>query len=314
MNSNLHNIILDNTGASNISKIELIQTLWSGYGQLNRVYLEQAHSDQTSVVIKLIQFPTNKDHPRGWNSNLSHLRKVKSYQVEMNFYNIYNQGIKHAYIPKFIASGVIDSRQYLILEDLLTKDFAPKIKISWREVQLCLKWLANFHAKYLIIEPKHLWPVGSYWHLATRPDELAALDDLALKKSAPLIDEMLNRAKYKTFVHGDAKLANFLFTNDEVAAVDFQYVGGGVGIKDVAYFLSSIYHEDELHNYESQCLDYYFNELTTITQNQELVIEWRALYPYAWADFYRFLKGWSPEHWKIHSYSELMKERVLQCL
>ena len=43
-------------------------------------------------------------------------------------------------------------------------------------------------------------------------------------------------------MHGDAKLANFLFTSDhsQVAGVDFQYVGGGCGMKDVAYLLSCL--------------------------------------------------------------------------
>ena len=40
--------------------------------------------------------------------------------------------------------------------------------------------------------------------------------------------------------------------------------------------------------------------------------EWRKLYPYVWCDFYRFLKGWSPGHYKLNSYSEQMKNKVLE--
>ena len=39
--------------------------------------------------------------------------------------------------------------------------------------------------------------------------------------------------------------------------------------------------------------------------------EWRRLFPFAWADFHRFLKGWSPGHWKINAYSERMVGRVV---
>ena len=39
--------------------------------------------------------------------------------------------------------------------------------------------------------------------------------------------------------------------------------------------------------------------------------DWRALYPVAWADFHRFVKGWSPGHWKINGYSERLTREVI---
>ena len=42
--------------------------------------------------------------------------------------------------------------------------------------------------------------------------------------------------------------------------------------------------------------------------------DWRALYPVAWTDFYRFLQGWSPGHWKLHRYSERLAREVLDAL
>jgi len=42
--------------------------------------------------------------------------------------------------------------------------------------------------------------------------------------------------------------------------------------------------------------------------------EWRKLYPYAWADFSRFLIGWSPKHHKLNQYSKKMVENVLNNL
>lgn len=83
-----------------------------------------------------------------------------------------------------------------------------------------------------------LWKQGTYWHLSTRPEELAKMLDSPLKQHASHIDEKLDECSFKTIVHGDAKLANFCFTKSgtKSAAVDFQYVGGGCGMKDVAYF------------------------------------------------------------------------------
>lgn len=298
-------LLLSLTNSTKILDTELIQELWSGYGSLNRIT-----TDKISIIQKLINVDKGQEHPRGWDTDLSHQRKAKSYQIEMNFYKNYNHVIPHAYSPKYMGSGELKNNQYLILEDLKTKGFMPKSSISEDEIKLCLKWLANFHRHYLNQSPDGLWKIGTYWHLGTRPDEFAAIDDVELKNAASAIDKKLNQAKHQTLVHGDAKLANFLFSKSEAAAVDFQYVGGGVGIKDLAYFLSSIYLEEDLEKYEDKWLDYYFKELS----NSEVESEWRELYPYAWCDFYRFLKGWSPGHYKLNSYSEKMKNKVLKCL
>lgn len=306
MNKQLENIILSKTKASQLLETQLIQELWSGYGTLNRVIL-----DNNSIILKLINLSDNQEHPRGWSSGHSHKRKEKSYEVEMHWYQAYTHENKKSQTPKYMASGEVEGSQYLILEDLEPLGFTPKQSISWDQVKWCLSWLASFHKTYLNVEPKGLWSVGTYWHLETRPEELEVLEDLELKKAASSIDNKLNRAKYKTIVHGDAKLANFLFSEEAASAVDFQYVGGGVGIKDVVYFLSSIYQEDELYKNEKRCLDFYFKELDL---GNEVEKEWRELYPYAWCDFYRFLKGWSPGHWKINSYSEQIKEKVLKWL
>ena len=317
MNKEIEEIILKVNDSKYIIDTQLIQELWSGYGSLNRVKL-----DNCTVILKLIKFPDDVVHPRGWNSNLSHQRKVNSYNFEKNWYKKYNLQIEQSYTPRLIASGEIEQLQYLILEDLQDLSFYPQVEISNTQVKLTLKWLAYFHAKYLNSPTKGLWTIGTYWNLETRPDEFNEIKDQALKEAAPLIDLKLNTAKYKTLVHGDAKLANFLYNdNNQCAAVDFQYVGGGVGIKDVAYFFSSIYQEDELAKKDKVLLDYYFLELRNAlskfgheNQLDEIEKEWRELYNYAWSDFYRFLVGWSPSHQKINSYSKEITKKVLKCI
>lgn len=145
---------------------------------------------------------------------------------------------------------------------------------------------------------------------------------MKLKAAAPLIDQKLTDSRFQTLVHGDAKLANFCFASDgRVAAVDFQYVGAGCGVKDVAYFISSALAEDQCERQESELLDVYFKELTTALRSHgptvdvvALEADWRALYPVAWTDFFRFLQGWSPGHWKIHRYSKRLAREVLEQL
>lgn len=173
------------------------------------------------------------------------------------------------------------------------------------------------------VTPEGLWPQGTYWHLDTRPDELEALDDALLKDAAHKIDRKLKECQHQTLVHGDAKLANFCFSPDgnNVAAVDFQYVGGGCGMKDLAYFIGSCLTEEECEQLESRLLDTYFTSLKKAltvckpaVNSNEVEAEWRELYPYAWTDFHRFLKGWSPGHWKLTSYSEKVAQDVIQQL
>ena len=312
--------ILEATKASNFSVTQEIQDLWSGYGKILR--LETDSSLYPTVVVKHVRIPNKNNHPRGWNTCLSNKRKVRSYQVESAFYDQYAHLCNEAVIPKSLAHNNKNGEVLIVLEDLDSIGY-PKRKSSadWTEMQPCISWLADFHATYLEQKPTNLWKVGTYWHLDTRPDELKVLTDTRLKKAARAIDEKLRHANYQTFVHGDAKLANFCFSHNgkSVAAVDFQYVGGGCGMKDLAYFVGSCLFEDQCEKFEEEILEYYFKELKSALIRQDsnvdftlLETEWRELYHFAWADFHRFMKGWSPGHWKINSYSEKVTRKVIE--
>ena len=315
MEEYIRSIILQRTGASSVYQKEVIQELWSGYGKIIRVGLENAPIE--SVIVKHVQLPLNINHPRGWNTDRGHQRKVRSYQVEAAWYRTFSKD-SIARLPQCWAIEIQGDEVLMVLEDLDEAGYPlRKRSVSWEEIQACLAWLAQFHASYLGTDPKGLWEVGTYWHLDTRPQELAVLDDQRLKEAASGIDEKLNACTYKTFVHGDAKLANFCFAkNGQVAGVDFQYVGGGCGMKDVAYFIGSCLNERECERLEASILDAYFQCLQSELEekNDALESEWRALYRVAWADFHRFIKGWSPGHWKINSYSERITLEVINSL
>ena len=315
MNQHFKSIILKKTGASSLNEKEVIQSLWSGYGKILRVGLKNA--DMESVVVKHVQLPTSKNHPRGWNSDIGHQRKVKSYQVETEWYETYSKK-SGARLPQCLAVETHNEEVLMVLEDLDAAGYhLRKNSVEWEDIDACLKWLAQFHASYLGQKPDGLWEIGTYWHLKTRPQELAVLKNHQLRAAASLIDNKLNTCRFQTFVHGDAKLANFCFApNGQVAGVDFQYVGGGCGMKDVAYFIGSCLNEKASERMETQILDRYFEHLQNELEeeNEALEKEWRALYHVAWADFHRFLKGWSPGHWKLNSYSERITKAVIKSL
>ena len=316
------NYLLKLLDATSCTELSVIQSLWSGYGKISRYGLEGAALK--TVVVKFINLNQTDTHPRGWNTNLSHQRKVKSYEIETYWYKNYSALCSaQCRIPKFIGAFAEGKDQWIIMEDLNDQYPLRKYQLVMQEVKGCLRWLANFHATFLCKRPAGLWEVGTYWHLATRPDEWKEMKTSELKSKAQTIDMILNNCRYQTIVHGDAKLANFCFSEDgkEIAAVDFQYVGGGCGMKDVAYFLGSCLSSSELEEHEKELLDFYFKELWKGLHETEfhdtfkdLEEEWRRMYPIACTDFTRFLLGWMPTHQKINSYNHNKVMEVLSNL
>lgn len=304
------------TGAVSVSRQQVLQSLWSGYGEIVRYRL--AGCARPSVIVKHV----NVRSPGG---DLSHRRKMRSYQVEALWYRqwsgLCDEGCR---VAECLAAQTIGEETWLVLEDLDAAGFDRRCgRPGDREIAAGLSWLAHFHAAFLGRPADGLWPCGTYWHLETRPDEWRAMPVGALKQAAAAIDAQLKQCRYQTLVHGDAKLANFCFTPDglRVAAVDFQYVGGGCGIKDVAYFLDSCLAEDDCQRQEQRWLDHYFQVLdSALRQRQPVVdpvaveLEWRAMYPAAWTDFQRFLQGWSPAYRRLGPYSSRLAQMTLEGL
>lgn len=72
----------------NYQSVEVIQSLWGGYGELVRVTYSTC-----SVIIKHVKLPKLSEHPRGWNTDRSHQRKLHSYQVEVNWYTHFSREV-----------------------------------------------------------------------------------------------------------------------------------------------------------------------------------------------------------------------------
>jgi fructose-1,6-bisphosphatase/inositol monophosphatase family enzyme len=309
--------ILDLTQADEILRSEVIQPLWNDYGTLSRVYLRGGL--HPSVIVKHIRIPEDPGHPRGFATSNSRARKVRSYEVETHWYQHHNQGVPPgATTPRCLGSFAEEGELFLLLEDLATRGLSQVLfSVSLQEISVVLHWLARFHASFLGESSEGLWPSGTYWHLETRPDELANIEGTRLHAFASLLDARLRCGGFPTLVHGDAKLANFLFSEDHLrtGAVDFQYVGRGAAMKDVAYFIGSCLSGLECERHEEQLLEVYFTELRSRLPSgldaKALEAEWRSLYPVAWADFERFMLGWSPGHRKLTGYSDATTERAM---
>lgn len=286
---------------------EQVQSLWSGYGQIVRC---KNNKSGQRYIVKVIAPESASVHPRGWNTSTSHQRKIKSYQVEASFYKGYAGFTNiHCKTPELIESKISNDFTLLVMEDLDAAGFSVrKGEADWHSLSIAIRWLAYFHAKFMGNSAKELWQIGTYWYLNTRLDELSVMPECDYKTYAQVIDKKLNNAKFQTLVHGDAKFENLCFhqNGDDVAAVDFQYIGRGSGVKDLAYLVGSCLSEEKLIEYDALILIEYlthikqaFNEYNISVDVDALTKETIELYPVAWADFYRFLLGWNPQSWKI---------------
>ena len=366
------NRTLNDLGYPPVQNIEVIQTLWGGYGVLARLCLcdasrstpqatlqstPQATSRATpqatlratsqviatanhSIVLKYICPPRSdgREHPRGFGGAQSHRRKIRSYIVEANFYDRWADDLNRLGDVCRVAQPIAIDRDSpndpidqtrsgdgmrLFLEDLDASGFDGRpVHPTDSQIELVLDWLAAFHARTLTTsvddgsDDDSLWPIGTYWHLDTRPDEWSAL---ALNDPHRVHgrrwDAMLNGCQYRCLVHGDAKIANFCFDDrrGRVAAVDFQYVGFGCGIKDVMYFMTSCMDDRRCRECWSSTLNRYFDRLSHYVAQFQIAVdirslrsEWERLFPIAWADFNRFLRGWCPDHAKLTPFAQEM--------
>ncbi|GIU38318.1 phosphotransferase [Shewanella schlegeliana] len=333
-NSSVENVLVDFFESTNFKKNSKIQSLWSGYGEVARnSFTSKELVNKFGVsqfIVKHICPPKQVNHPRGWSTSVSHQRKIDSYQVETNFYKTFSERCdSYCRVPRFLGERrfIEDGRssQLILMADLDDQGFYCRAtSLTVEQTKLCLRWLAHFHAKFMHFSAGNtydeLWPIGCYWHLATRMEEWQSMPESRLKQQASAIDNLLNNCEYKTVVHGDAKVANFCFNHDftDVAAVDFQYVGSGSGVKDLVYLIGSCLSETECENNFTQLVNEYFIDLTHAlglyqpTIDPILVVkEWQNMVNFAWADFERFLVGWAPNHKKRNQFSQRITSKAL---
>lgn len=256
------------TGARRARIVERVQTLWRGYGEILRVALDGGVAP--TVIVKHVEPPTTRD-------SVSDARKRRSYDNEARFYReLAPRCDDSCRVAKLYG---LDGEWLFVLEDLDAAGFRDRHDDArGADLDACLHWLASFHARFFEVE----WSPGTYWHLGTRREELAAIRG-SLRDHAEAYDARLAGARYQTILHGDPKEANFCFGRDGVAAVDFQYAGRGCGMRDVAYLLHG-------RTNITRQLDTYFRYLA----RPDVEAEWRELYDVARLDFERFLAGWRP--------------------
>lgn len=127
MKQEYQDIVLRACGASSLRVGAKIQTLWSGYGEIVRLHLDGG--ERPSVIIKHVRFPAEAEHPGGWNTNRSHLRKVRSYQVETHWYQNYSTS-QDCRIPACLAACSHGDEMLMVLEDLDAAGYSQRRFVS----------------------------------------------------------------------------------------------------------------------------------------------------------------------------------------
>ncbi|KAJ3081589.1 hypothetical protein HDU99_005303 [Rhizoclosmatium hyalinum] len=331
-----------------------LATLWDGFGSItSRLYTIKdaaslisvaSPSTQIPTIVKRIQPPSPSK--RGVTAhrstpNESFARKMVSYKVERYVYEtLLSAETRLLFRTAQVYSFTSDS---IIMEDLSALFPLPMDECCDRaSVKGMLRWLALFHAWFwgrtrdmpkrnVWSGAKGVWERGCYWELETRGAEFSVLSD-DWKRIGREVHAMLERvpAQFLTLCHGDAKTENCLVRKEvegdsesnEVAMYDFQYVGVGVGMKDVVYLLCTSGFgmtrdiEEEMLQWYFKCLQDGF-EKRTATVDDGITPSWELYtreimmdhYELCMIDWLRFMLGWG-----LWGDSGYVKERVAEIL
>jgi Phosphotransferase enzyme family len=277
--------------------VRSIARLWSGMGNIYEV--NATGGSGHVMIVKYIE-------PRlGNKKDLGDQRKFDSYVVEAAFFETYASDFLQHHsicIPKPLKVEREGTKTIICmsrLENATIDDVADGV----------VQWLANFHAATWHKDYPALQPIGSYWYLDTRPDEYNSMPthgwEGRLKRAARAIADYLKRDSLQCLIHGDAKDANVMSSNGQVAMCDFQYCGRGSPTMDVAYFLVSSVSPHE----EERLVDLYFESLCEkLSPGQRPTRkQFDNNLGLAYCDYARFLSGWG--FWGFD-----IKDRVIQIL
>ncbi|KAL9183376.1 hypothetical protein ACHAXT_005163 [Thalassiosira profunda] len=267
--------------------------LWAGMGYIYQITIKNKHR----FIAKRVIPPSKNERSFGDE------RKAASYLVESNFY-------QHL-APSLVEEGLAIPRPYHVERDEQTDRVTICMSLLHGspgyldddKAQAVLRWLATLHAATWgskvdeYVNKGWVQPIGSYWHLDTRPSEHDSMPrrgwEGRLKLAARAIDERLKRDKMQCCIHGDAKDANMLFgfgEDGEVAMYDFQYCGRAPPSVDLAYFLCVA-----VGDTDPEYVRYYHEQLVNkleASTKPPILKELEDSVALALCDFQRFMSGW----------------------
>ena len=132
-----------------IASSKSLCSLWKGYGQIIEVKaVDAVNGAKRTLIVKEIGIH------RDLEGGESHLRKIRSYKVEAEFYARYSATLneKGIRVPELIhVEDCVDIEKqcgtlHIVISDLRDKTSYKAKKFSFEETKAVLRWLARFHA------------------------------------------------------------------------------------------------------------------------------------------------------------------------
>lgn len=154
--------------------------------------------------------------------------------------------------------------------------------VGLADSKILLEKLADFHAMWwnspkLEILQEHFHPLSNPTYRAVLPmlwtggwsvveehaghllpDSVRGIGEVWPGKVPWMLEELMTPP---TLCHGDYRADNIMFDGPEPIVIDFQLIGVGSGIYDVAYFISQSISTDERRGHDHELLDTYFDRL-----------------------------------------------------
>jgi thiamine kinase-like enzyme len=238
------------------------------------VIIKMIHDKNGTSVLNKIKIYIKKKYP--WLPFLYNtgefIEKLKSYEVELKFYRDFACEIPIP-TPKsyFNYEDYFNFYFLIVLEDLGGYDVGKPDGFSNEASFEIVKNISKLHARFWekpYFENNHsnlLLSSGGYWfgdkemdHSKSinicwektlenfgsflDPEIVQQANDLLIPKiqeNMDIITKYVHNFPFKTLIHGDYKITNLFYSNNNkiVYTIDWQWLGTGCGATDISYFL-----------------------------------------------------------------------------
>jgi hypothetical protein len=250
------------------------------------------HAPGSAPATVIVKFATDDPTTRSMIDSLS------LYQREVRFYAELSEGNPFRIPFCYLAQQATNSTDFvLVLEDVGALSAIDQlVGCTWEQSVLAVQTVAAFHAKwwehdsldgfaetfpplslpgYKVMLP-YLFGVGLDFLKAQLPELLSPTLATFAEQWGTYCPAILDSiAEPRTLCHGDWRADNLFIDGDNMAALDFQILGIGSGLYDVAYFTSQSMEPAVRAGRDKELIALYVAALQSHGVSIDLEVAWR---------------------------------------